>query len=219
MALPSVRFSIGIPFPTAVLGLGFMSIAKANGVWSFKVDYTKLAALSAPVDTSKQVAVFDPVSGAYNVVSLATLGLPPPVQFSRVAADFSKTSDTALAAITGLSANLIAGHNYAIEVDLHCVSANTGGVKFDLSGTATCSAVIYEGILFEANAVVEQQRAAALGTTINAHTTALAPLSRITGLVTCSVSGTLTARFAQNASNGTPSTVKQGSWMRVTDVT
>lgn len=74
MGLPQIRFNVGANFPTSIQGLGFVTIAKSGGFWTFKVDYTKLTILATGINPAiKYVAVYDSVSGIYNIISLSAL--------------------------------------------------------------------------------------------------------------------------------------------------
>jgi len=139
---------------------------------------------------------------------------------SRVAADFSKTSDTTLANVTGLSVTVGAGRTYTFEAILYTTSNVAGGVKFAIGGTATATSIVTEAIAFDAANTTEpvQTRAAALGTALISTTALTVAYVRITGTITVSAGGTLTVQFAQNASNGTASTVLRGSTFMVRDI-
>ena len=92
-----------------------------------------------------------------------------------------------------------------------------GGVKVAIAGTATATTVIYEGLTMDAG-VVTQTRATALGTAVGAITTATAGFIEVTGYIQTNASGTLTVQFAQNASNGTASSVLVGSNFQVQEI-
>jgi hypothetical protein len=133
---------------------------------------------------------------------------------SRVTSTFSKTSSTTLAAITGLSAALVAGKTYAFDVELYTASNSSGGINVDLNGgTATATAIIGDAISHDAAAVKTQTRIAALNTSVCAVTAVTAANCHITGTITVNAAGTFIPEFAQNASNGTASTVAIGSTM------
>src|SRR5262245_43149121 len=71
----TVRFPA--PFPATVAGAGGIAVTKADGVWLVQPDFSALAAIlpAALTDPSvKQVWVYDPVTGSYNVLTLAGLG-------------------------------------------------------------------------------------------------------------------------------------------------
>lgn len=143
--------------------------------------------------------------------SLASIGTPKqgPITY-RTSAQFDKTSDTALANITGLSVNIVAKKTYEFTVELYTTSNVAGGVKVAIGGTATATTIIYEGLTTNAG-LTTQSRGAALGDTVGAVTAVTAAKITIKGTIICNVGGTLTVQFAQNASNIVASSVLIGS--------
>jgi hypothetical protein len=138
---------------------------------------------------------------------------------SRVTSTFSKTSSTALAAITNLSATLTAGKTYYFDIMLYTTSNTLGGIKADLNGgTATATSIIGDAFSFDAGAVKTQTRVAALNTSLCAVTAVTVANCHITGTITVNVGGTFKPQFAQNSSNGTASTVAIGSTMIVNQI-
>lgn len=131
-------------------------------------------------------------------------------------AQFDKT-DTNLANVTNLSATLTAGKSYGFHARLFTTSPNTGGVKAAISGTATATSIIYEGLSINAGAIT-QSRSTALGTAVGAVTAVTAALILIEGLIIVNQGGTLTVQFAQNAASGT-SSVLVGSYFMVFQLT
>jgi hypothetical protein len=132
----------------------------------------------------------------------------------RASAQFNKTTDTALANITGLSVNVEAGRTYSFEALLFVDADATGGSKYAIAGTATATAIIYEVALIDnaTNAFTITSRQTALGGAAGqAGTTA--GLCRISGTITVNAAGTLTVQFAQNASNGTSSVLVGSSFI------
>ena len=138
----------------------------------------------------------------------------------RVTADFSKSLDTTLANVTGLSVNVTAGRTYSFEAILHTTSTTNGGVKFAIAGTATATAIVTEALLYDQANLTEpvQTRAAALGTALVGTTAVTVAYARITGTITVNAGGTLTVQFAQNASHIDTSTVLRGSTFIVQDI-
>ncbi len=134
-------------------------------------------------------------------------------QQTRVSTQFDKTNDAALAAITGLTATLVAGKIYRFEAELHVTADVVGGSQYSIDGTATATAIIYEIIMVDNTSNLN---------TITARKTALAGASgqagttsgyvRLVGLITVNAAGTLTPKFAQNAATAaTTSSVLVGS--------
>lgn len=130
----------------------------------------------------------------------------PQIQQTRVTSQFDKTTNTTLAAITGLSATLVAGKIYRFETILFVDADAVGGSKFSISGTATATSIIYEIILVDntanTNTITSRQTALA-GSAGQAGTTS--GFCKISGIIVCNAAGTLIPYFAQNASNGTSS--------------
>lgn len=138
----------------------------------------------------------------------------------RTTGDFSKTTDTALATVTGLSVTTVAGRTYSFVATLYVDADATGGHKYAIGGTTTATSIIYhvDSASDTRNLRVITSRATALATAVgdggNGDT---ALITTITGTITVNLGGTLVVQFAQNASSGT-STVKQGSTFVVNDV-
>lgn len=133
----------------------------------------------------------------------------------RVATNFTATSSIALANITGLSAAVAAAGTYSFEAVIFTTAAAAGGVQLAIAGTATATAIEYEGQLTSAAALVAQTRATALAGVVCSNASATAGTAWITGTIVVNAGGTLTVQFAQNTSNASASTVLAGSWFRV----
>jgi glycerol-3-phosphate dehydrogenase len=136
----------------------------------------------------------------------------------RVATQFDKTSDATLANVTGLSVNVEASRTYRFKARLYTTSNSSGGVKAAIGGTATATAIIYEAITHNGAAVSAQTRATSLGTAVGGVTAVTAALIEIEGTIAVNAAGTLTVQFAQNASNGTASSVLVGSYFEVWEI-
>ncbi|MBL8186579.1 MAG: hypothetical protein JNK38_01155 [Acidobacteria bacterium] len=128
---------------------------------------------------------------------------------ARVSTQFDKTSDTTLANVTGLSRNVEAGRTYAFTAVLYTTSNVAGGVKAAIGGTATATSIIYQADVLDGStqATVGTARATALATTVGDVTAVTAARITITGAIVVNAAGTLTVQFAQNASNGSASSV------------
>lgn len=137
----------------------------------------------------------------------------PQIQQSRVTTQFDKTSDTTLANITGLTATLVAAKVYKFQGVLFTTSANTGGVKVAVGGTATATTIIYEATTYQGGVgqTTGTQRATALATAVGDITAVTTARIEITGYIVVNAAGTITLQFAQNASDGTASSVLVGS--------
>jgi len=138
-------------------------------------------------------------------------------QQARVSTQFDKTADVTLANVTGLTVNVAASGTYRFEAKLYTTSNVAGGVKAAIAGTATATAIVYEGITTDAG-LSTQGRSAALAGAVGAVTAVTAGYITITGTITVNAAGTLTVQFAQNASNGTASSVLVGSTFVVTEM-
>lgn len=138
----------------------------------------------------------------------------------RVSTQFDKTSDTTLANVTGLSADVEAGKTYKFSATLYTTSNVAGGVKCAVAGTATATAIIYEAKVLETGVlkVPGTTRATALATAVGDITAVTVATVHVDGLITVNAAGTLTVQFAQNASNGTASSVLVGSNFSVVEV-
>lgn len=138
---------------------------------------------------------------------------------ARNANSFSKTSDTTLANITGITVNLEAAKVYKFRAVLFTTSNVAGGVKAAISGTATMTSITYHGKTYELiSKTVGTARATALGTTVGDITAVTAALVEIEGTCVVNAAGTLTVQFAQNASHGTSSVVLAGSYLEVEEM-
>jgi hypothetical protein len=141
------------------------------------------------------------------------------VQQSRVSTQFDATSNTTLANVTGLTSSLAAGKIYRFNAVLFTTSNIAGGIKTAIAGTATATSIIYESVVVQSGVMIVPgtTRAAALATTTGDVTAVTVARINITGLIVCNAAGTLTVQFAQNASNGTASSVLVGSNFQVNE--
>src|SRR5262245_55043349 len=75
MALPAqVRVNVLPMFPARARGTGFISVAKANGVYTFQYDYDLLSrSLAIPAPTTKDLVIKDTDTGQYNTVTIAQI--------------------------------------------------------------------------------------------------------------------------------------------------
>ncbi|WP_234838863.1 hypothetical protein [Sinorhizobium meliloti] len=138
---------------------------------------------------------------------------------ARVSSDFSKTNDTTLAAIPGLSVALEAGKTYSFQIFLYTTQSGAccvSHIKADLNGgTATATTIIGNAVSFGGSNV----NYTALNTSICTEpiTTATATCF-IAGTITVNAAGTFSPRFAQLGSNATPAIVKAGSSMIIDQI-
>jgi hypothetical protein len=90
----NLKLRAPVPFPSQVVGSGGIKVSKAAGLWTIQPDFSALGqiAASAVTDpTTKQIWLYDPNTGEYNVLTLGDLG----------DALYKLTSTTSLAIGTG----------------------------------------------------------------------------------------------------------------------
>lgn len=133
---------------------------------------------------------------------------------------FAKTSDTSLANITGLTRNVLAGEVYAFRAVLFTTSNVAGGIKFAIAGTATATSFVARAVVDDTSAlkVVGTARTTTLGATLGDITAVTVANVVIEGTIVVNAGGTLTVQFAQNASNGSASTVLTNSTFQLISV-
>jgi len=181
--------------------------------------------LFTPIDTDYFRGVDDPggspasgnVTGtalkAYMKAYFDTLywGQSTNMSIAYTTSDFSKTSDTTLADITGLTHTVVTGGVYRLRAILFVISGASGGVKVAISGSATATTINY-------SCIINLVQISSTLTAIDASFGATAVFNKVTidGWIDVAAGGTLTIKFAQNVSNGTASTVYPGSWWEVT---
>ena len=138
----------------------------------------------------------------------------------RTTGGFSKTSNTSLANVTGLTHNVLAGEVYAFRAILFTTSNVSGGVKFAIAGTATATSFIARALVDDTSAlkVVGTARTTTLGATIGDITAVTVANVIIEGTIVVNAGGTLTVQFAQNASNVNASTVLTNSYFQLISI-
>lgn len=73
MTLPvSIRVNVRAPFPTQVKGAAFISVAKANGVWTITPNYFSVGQ-NVVVTPTQAVVVQDQVTGVFSWIGAAAL--------------------------------------------------------------------------------------------------------------------------------------------------
>lgn len=131
---------------------------------------------------------------------------------------FSATSNTTLANVTGMSVNLVAGATYIIDIYLAGTAGASGGIKVSLGGgTATATSFAADSWLYNGTTVAGQTQS----TTYSGNqvaTTAAFTTCFITGTIVVNAGGTFVVQAAQNASNGTATTIAVNSNMTLTRV-
>lgn len=133
------------------------------------------------------------------------------VDGSGAATQFDSTNETP-ANITDLTRNVEAGKSYSFEVHLRTTSDVGGGVKVEISGTATATAIGAD--IFITNAgLTTQGRVTALDSSVGVTAVTVAAVI-IKGTITVNAGGTLTIQASRNAAVGTTS-VLVGSYFRL----
>lgn len=128
----------------------------------------------------------------------------------------SVTFSTTLVNATDLSFNVEASTRYAFRAVLHINCGATGGVRVAIGGTATATSVIYAATFTrtDTGAFSFAGRATALDAAIG-HAAGTAYLVTIEGTINVNTAGTLVVRFAQQAADGTPTTLLGGSTFHI----
>lgn len=75
--MTALKLRTPVPFPARVQGSGGIAVSKGNGIWTVEPDFSGLAAITGTDvgdPRSKQVWIYDPSLGEYNVLTLAALG-------------------------------------------------------------------------------------------------------------------------------------------------
>lgn len=131
-------------------------------------------------------------------------------------ADFSVTSNTTLADITGLSVTLVAGRNYAFEAFLPYSANVSGGVKFGTGGTVTTTRFRLVATIHNTGGgtIADLNNTGSTGA-IGGLTATTGGWVEVRGYVTVNAGGTFTLQFAQNASNAAASLVVGGAYMLI----
>jgi len=123
-----------------------------------------------------------------------------------------KTSNTTLATVTGLSAVLVAGKTYNIEGWLSTTAGASGGLKVALvaSGGLTATSCRFQAFAWNGTTAVANTTVTSLGSNIVANTAVVTDVY-IKGSIVVNAGGTINVQAAQNASNGTTTSVFVGS--------
>lgn len=129
---------------------------------------------------------------------------------ARVSSNQTYTSTTALADVSGLSVTVVAGKTYSFRAYVPTTSNVGGGIKVAIGGTATATSIVYDATIMDGGTLNQPARATALATAMGV-TAVTAALIRIDGTITVNAGGTLTVQAAQNASNGSATTVLAGA--------
>jgi hypothetical protein len=156
--------------------------------------------------------------GFYVCGAGAWASFAPGGRVSFLTSQFDKTTNTTFSDVPGLTQNVLAGERWGIRAVLHTAPSALGGFKYQLTGTATVTQVIYVGKAFDTalGAITNTNRLTALGGNIISFgaTSPLAVHGEIDGEVLVNASGTLVIQFAQSVASGT-SSVLPGSFLQL----
>ncbi len=132
----------------------------------------------------------------------------------RAAAQFDKANAT-FADITGTTINVQAGVTYFIRGYFPCTFTAVGSGKFQLTGTATATALIANWRSYNngTNANILFAAQTALTTAFSVTAGATDALILLDGTITVNAAGTLVIQFAQVAANGTSSILRGASFI------
>lgn len=123
------------------------------------------------------------------------------------------TSSTSIVLVTGCVLPLAASHNYLFEIHVTCTSGASGGIKFALDTPASPTSISYTGYTYN-GATLAAVSTSVVGAGEVGNFTGITTNAIIKGAIqNGSNAGNLRLFFAQNASNGTPSSVKINSFM------
>jgi hypothetical protein len=136
---------------------------------------------------------------------------------ARCTAQKDFTTDTTLAAITGMRINVVARRTYVVRAHVYCVSTANGGAKFGIAGgTATATAIRGNRQAYNAGTLVSAAAFTSL-TTLLADTAVYTDVV-LDFTITVNAGGTLIFQGAQNASHGETTSFYVGSWMLAEEV-
>lgn len=138
----------------------------------------------------------------------------------RLASQFNATSTTTLADVVGIGVNVAAGKIYRFEAVLYTTSNVAGGVKVNIGGSATATSIIYEAEVWQGGIPVATgaQRGTSFAAAVGDVTAVTTAKIIINGIITVNAAGYIIPQFAQNASNGTASSVLVGSTFTVNEM-
>ncbi|HEX2653569.1 MAG TPA: hypothetical protein VHN11_07960 [Xanthobacteraceae bacterium] len=75
MTLQRLKINAPANFPVSTFGTGGIKVSKERGIWTIEPDFAALADITVLNNpTAKQVWVFDPMTGEYNVMTLSAVG-------------------------------------------------------------------------------------------------------------------------------------------------
>ena len=129
-----------------------------------------------------------------------------------------KTSDATLANVVGLSQTVVPG-TYKFTIHLAGTAGASGGWKVAFNyTTAVLGSIESTGYAYTASAVALTHTTTTTTQTSLIATTAANIAGDIEGTMVVTTGGTVQLQFAQNASNGTASSIYVGSYMQFTRI-
>lgn len=173
--------------------------------------------LSANWRAASVVGVWTPDSGPAVVSGLTSdnngvLTDVPIGNYLVSTSDLTKTSDTTLATVPGLSLALTAGKTYSCFGHLRVSAGAAGGVKVRIatSDTLTGTFTAFNGANYNGTTINARTSAANLTTNIGAATAVSTDID-LSGSIVVNAAGTIVVQAAQNASDAATTTIGQGS--------
>lgn len=130
-------------------------------------------------------------------------------------ATLTANANTTLANVPGLVTDVLEPGTYTFRIELGTSAGASGGLKVALkqSVASMLTSIDYNAQAFAAAAVVATRGTTATDAASIIATTSAVVGARIVGTVVVARAGTLQVQAAQNASNGTDTTVIVGSFM------
>lgn len=133
----------------------------------------------------------------------------------------SVTSSTTEVDTTLDTPPLVAGATYMIQGYLSITNGASGGLKVTPTpagaGVATATLLSLDVWAYNTTTIAAQGNITSLASNLVALTGAVTVVE-FTGMMTVAAGGTFGLQFAQNASNGTATTLNAGSWMKLTRI-
>jgi hypothetical protein len=93
----TIQLKVLPKFPSNVLAASFLTLTKANGIWTVGVDYSKIAPIGLFDPSVEKFPVFNSLDGSYALISLASL-----INASQTTRVITAPGDVAVAVTDGL---------------------------------------------------------------------------------------------------------------------
>jgi hypothetical protein len=192
-----------------MVGIGVTQ--NASGAYALAGSTSGEITVQAAAIAGQNTITLPAVTGTAAMTSGADLWIG---DISRCTTELDKTTDTTLANVVGLVQTVAVG-TYYFEIDLTGTAGASGGWKVAFNyTTAVLSALNATGYAFTAAAVAVQATTTTTTQTSLISDTAAVIGARIVGTMIVTTGGTVQLQFAQNASNGTASSIYVGSTMK-----